>query len=266
MIAIPGQVAYLATAAVHSPLATTPPSLPNYDLGLSVKKNNLIFWGQPLQLLGHGHFGRVFVHPEDQGIILKLEALSAEAMLLGNSNHQKAWRDETDISSKLSETNLGPRYFGNFNIGGRFVTVKERIFGFTIEQLMWQKKFDRVAYHMVRSVLACAAMESVYLEDLRLCNLMIGTTQTHPQPRAFIIDGKNLQSTSPGIEGSFERDLIYQRIFMGSRFHPDLGHFDITKPLDDLLLEGVKESERPSLMQRFWSLFQKPVPVKSNLV
>ena len=163
--------------------------------GVTVKKPSLSspsvwFQGIKMKLIGHGDFGRVFKSPGRPGIIYKLLDLNFDALVFGGQTVAASAREEHEVSKVVSETGLGPKYYGKRVLSGRSVFAKQEIYGETVDQLVAKREFGEKERALVDSLLDRMADKRVRIDDMQLRNIMIGTTREDPVRRAFIIDGQ----------------------------------------------------------------------------
>jgi hypothetical protein len=209
--------------------------------------------GAKLERLGQGEFGFVDVHPAVAGAIVKTVAHSASIMLLGGDDPMQTALREEATARALSAADAGPRHFGRAEIGGGYlVSVRERVFGDTLESLSYRRRLGPEERDLVLDLVRRLAAAGLKPDDLRPANVMIGRTLLDPRRRAYVVDGGNLNPAPAGLDAEGRsRDLLDATIILRGRFVKDVGWIEDTTTLRTILDRGVDRAGRVTRWQKF---------------
>ncbi|MBI5624231.1 MAG: hypothetical protein HY924_10660 [Elusimicrobia bacterium] len=183
--------------------------------GLQRRWERLYLAGQELVELGRGAFGAVYEHPRLKGAVIKMVALSAAAAFAFGGSDLKVAMQDYQVGKAMAEAGAGPKLLGLVSIPGepsalrrwvwglfgkdpavpeRPAVVKERVFGETVEDLIDSRRFSQRDYVLVQDMLGRLADARLRPWDLRTANVMIGTTESDPEPKAYLVDAGWLKS------------------------------------------------------------------------
>lgn len=246
--------------------ATHEPSPPASPLGLEGLTFHSTFAGGQLHGpageldgLGRGNFGIVYDHPKIKGAVIKLTDHAPEILMEDPARtHEQTADDEDAVLRRLAGAGLAPQVLGKDVIGGRPVSVREKIYGETLEDLIARKGYGPAEHALVMDLLARAAAQHLFPEDMRPPNIMIGTTLRDPVRRAYVVDSTRARDVDPGV--SVERlreDLYRQEIVVSHRRDPFMGPIVNTKPLNEILDKalGIRKPWRQRFAEFLHDLF-----------
>ena len=169
------------------------PAAPSVFDGLELREGwfALTLWrgGRKLRRLGAGQFGSVFSDPEQPGVVYKVIAPSADIAIFTALTLPQILREEAEVASALSEAGAGPRYLGTRKLGRYHVFAKETVRGETLEALIAARRFGERERELILGMLDRMADAGILVDDMRPPNIMIGTTESDPEPRAYLVDG-----------------------------------------------------------------------------
>jgi hypothetical protein len=225
---------------------------PSLELdGLVMKGRKITQDKQKLQFLGAGEFGAVYVHPKVDGAIIKAVEHGFEVALFGGQSITQTANEEEQTSRALAAADAGPRYFGRAVVGGRELSVRERVFGDTMQSLAWDRKFGVEERGLVLDLLRRMAKAGLLTDDKRAPNIMIGRTLLDPRRRAYLIDGGHVLPVEAGLseDALFER-LLHQNTIIVRRFDPHMGEVEISKPFSQIVDEAVRRATKTSFLDR----------------
>lgn len=178
--------------------------------GITRRWSKLYLEGKELELIGRGDFGAVYAHPRDRGAVIKLVDFSVGAVLSIGTTHEESARQDERIGRRLAEAGAGPKVLGIASIPGepspwrrrvwaffgktarvpdRPAVVKERIYGETVEDLIYARRLTQEDYALIQDMLGRMADVRIRVSDLRTANIMIGRTVDDSQRRAYLVDG-----------------------------------------------------------------------------
>lgn len=236
--------------------------------GLSVS-SKLRVDGQAVRPLGRGEFGVVYPHPRVEGAVIKVVEPSAEAVLFGfGAFTPKSIADEEEATARAyAAAGAGPRYLGRAVVDGRLVSVRERVYGEQVDRMIADRRFRDEELGLMYELLAKMARERLKSDDLRLPNVMIGTTALDPARRAYVVDGGKLLEFPDG-QPEPERlaALVEHPVRLHARLDPFVGVIEHTRPLRELLEEGVDRAGDDTAWKRFKRFFKemKNAPMYGN--
>jgi len=147
---------------------------------------------------------------------------------------------------------VGPRIVAAAVVDGRRVTVRERVFGETIQDLVRRRSFGAEEEALVLDMLRRMAARNVLVSDLTPLNIMIGTTERDPVRKAWFIDGGLVDAFPEGLteEQRVEKLLDYPNV-VGQRLDYNTRRVEETvRTLRHFLAVGREESAMPR-----WRLF-----------
>lgn len=235
---------------------------PSLELdGLTLKGGSWRRAGTKLERLGQGEFGFVDVHPAVPGAVVKTVAHSFSVALMGGEDPLKTAAREEDTARRLAAADAGPRHFGRAEIGGGYlVSVRERVFGETLESLSYHRRLGPEERDLVLDLARRLAAAGLKPDDLRPANIMIGRTLLDPRRRAYVVDGGNLNPAPAGLDAEGRlRDLLDATIVLRGRFVKDVGWIEDTATLRTILDRGVERAGQVTRWQRFKG-FLKDLP------
>jgi hypothetical protein len=210
--------------------------------------------------LGQGEFGFVDVHPTIQGAVVKTVAYSGSVEMFSDTPPERTAEQEETISRALAAADAGPRHFGRSSPHGYLVSVRERVFGDTLDDLSRGRRLGPEERELVLDLLRRLAAAGLKPADLRAPNVMIGRTLLDPRRRAYVVDGGKFLPVPPELdaEGRY-RDLLNEPIVIMARFDRYAGMIQTTQTMREVLDKGVERSERVTGWQRFKG-FWKDLP------
>jgi hypothetical protein len=220
--------------------------------GLELKRGSWRRGAAPLERLGQGEFGFVDVHPTIPGAVVKTVEHSAEIQLFSNASHEDSAVKEEETSRALADADAGPRHFGRAVRAGRRVSVRERVFGETLEQLGRGKRLGPAERELVLDLLRRMGEANTKSDDMRPSNVMIGRTLLDPRRRAYVVDGGNLSALPAGLDAEGRvRALLDEPIVLRARFDPNMGWIEKVRTMRQILDEGVERASRTTRWLRF---------------
>jgi hypothetical protein len=209
--------------------------------------------------LGRGNFGIVYDHPKMNGAVIKLADHAPEVLMEDPGRTLEQTADSEDaVLRRLAAADLSPRVLGRAVIGGRPVSVREKIYGETLEDLFARKAYGPSEHDLVMDLLSRAAAQHVFPEDMRMPNIMIGTTLRDPVRRAYIVDSTRVREIGPELSvEQLREDLYRQEIVVSHRRDPFVGPVVNTKPFYELLDKalGVRKPWRRRFSEFLNDLF-----------
>lgn len=183
---------------------------PAAPLGLESLKRRGGRWGvngRRLQKLGQGTIGTVEVHPNRPGLIVKTIEPNVDQLLFGASVPEAKEADFA-VSEVLAKAGVGPRVLGTAFINGRHVSVRERVFGRTMMDLVWSKQFGEAEEALVLDMVRRMAAANTLVGDMKPENIMIGTTEKDPQVKAWFVDGGMIEEMPQGLDDAARAQKI----------------------------------------------------------
>ena len=236
-----------------------PPSL-ELD-GLDLKRERLRRAGGDPVFLGQGDLGAVYVHPKEDGAVVKIAVFAPETVLFHTITYEEATTLDAEVGRRVAAAGAGPRVLGTGTISGRPAIVKERVFGDTLEELIRARKFGEEEYRLVLEMLDRMADGRVRVRSLRPPNIMIGRTKLNPERRAYVVDGGELLPVgSEETHDALRASLQVQDTAVSAYLDPYMGPVVNYKPFDRILREGVARSRQKPLLARLKDGLSRLVP------
>jgi hypothetical protein len=227
---------------------------PSLELDGIVSKGSSLRLGQEkLGFLGQGEFGAVYEHPSIPGAIVKAVQHGFEVSLfMMNKTITDTANEEETVSRALAAADAGPRYFGRAVVARRELSVRERIYGDTMQQLARDRKFGPEEQALVLDLLRRMAKGRLYTDDKRAPNIMIGRTLLDPRRRAYLIDGGNILPVDAAVsEDELYGNLLHQNTILIRKMDPHMGEIEISRPFSQLMADAVYRSRPTTTWQRF---------------
>ncbi len=229
---------------------------------LHYQGNKAFSKSEPIPFLGAGEFGRVFARA---GAAIKISFMSPMAAIGSMLSDAQVLDSDLRLSLALAQADAGPQVLGEGRIRGepswlakkfwglfgktpqshsRLALVKEQIYGETVESLIRKRQFDPEELTLVKEMLDRTAEANLKPGDLRLSNIMIGTTDSNPERRAYIVDGGAFLPIKNGTsKEALRRELAELPIHVG--FTPGVDRMPsepILEPMNQALGKGVARS------------------------
>ncbi|MFI5345992.1 MAG: hypothetical protein ACHQ51_06425 [Elusimicrobiota bacterium] len=160
--------------------------------GLTYKGTTLMRSGQKAEFVGRGMRGVVAAHPEIPGAVVKTVSMvgSANPMIAETELSPTAlFQKEAKTARALEAAGVGPRYFGDGVVDGRLSSVRERVYGNTLEKLFSARAYGPKEHALVLVMLRKMADAGISASDMKPANIMIGSTAADPERRAYLVDG-----------------------------------------------------------------------------
>lgn len=220
--------------------------------GLTMKRGAWRRGETRLDRLGQGEFGFVDVHPSIDGAVLKTVEHSAGVLMMSSQRPETTAAGEKASADLLASADAGPRHFGGAVVAGRLVSVRERVYGETLERLFAGKAFGPAERELVMDLLRRMAEAGVMTNDLRPSNIMIGRTLLDPRRRAYVVDGGSRVPFPEGLgaEGRLEH-LLHAPVVLRGRFDQNVGFVEYTNTLARMMDDGLERASRVTRWQRF---------------
>jgi len=250
-------------------------SKPSLEMdGIENRGGKLFFEGQRLKPLGRGAFGVVYAHPRIEGAVIKMVDLSFDAfMASGSGGPREVAKHDAEVTEHLARAGVGPRLLGTGDLDikkrkGRLVypmMVKERVYGTTVQDLIWQRKYSPVVHQILHRTLDSMAAGRVRVRDMNPANFMIGRTLVGPEIRGLHIDGGMKDEVAPEeTPQTLRRSYESQAALTKWRVDRNVGMIETTLPLSYFLDDGLTRYQAKSFWERFW-LGLKDAFLNSNL-
>lgn len=238
---------------------------PSLELeGIAAKGRSLARGKNKLEFLGQGEFGAVYGHPTIPGAIIKAVAHSFEVQVFMMNKTVTDTANEEEVTSRaLAAADAGPRYFGRQVVARRELSVRERIYGDTMQTLARERRFGPEERQLVLDLLRRMAKARLYTDDKRAPNIMIGTTALDSRRRAYLIDGGNILPVDPAVsEEELYQNLLHQNTILLRKMDPHMGEIEISRPFSQILADAVHRSRPATTWQRvkdgFKAFFRYP--------
>lgn len=229
---------------------------PQNDPGLALDglfaKNTTLFDGSGSKVgqLGAGAFGRVFPHPARADAVVKITQPDVMIAMFEPRSLEQWVAIERGTARALHGAGVGPRFFGVGALkdrrGSRPVSVKERVYGETMEKLIRERRFSEEDSKLLAAMLERLAAARLRVDDPHPRNIMFGTTQDDPVRRAYLVDGGNLL---PVEDGETPEDLVasywHQKIIVKAGFQRDIGYVEHSTTLQAERDKGLQRTYRP---------------------
>lgn len=182
--------------------------------GLKRKGEKWFVGDKQLARLGSGTVGRVDVHPTRPGLVVKTIDPSVDQFLFAGLDIKTAIAADEKAAQVLAAAGVGPAFFGGKTVDGRRVSVRERVFGQTMGDIIAQKKFGAEEEALVLDMVRRMAEKNVLVSDLKPENIMIGTTERDPVRKAWFIDGGIVEEMPAGltVEQRMDKILDYPNV------------------------------------------------------
>ncbi|KAJ8133851.1 hypothetical protein OY671_012935, partial [Metschnikowia pulcherrima] len=135
---------------------------------------------------GQGEFGFVDTHPSIDGAVLKTVEHSAGVSMMSTQRPETTASAEKETADLLSSIDAGPRHFGGAVHAGRLVSVRERVYGATLEDYFRDRKCGLPERGLVMDLWRRLSAGGVMTNDRRRSNIMIGRTLLDGRRRAYI--------------------------------------------------------------------------------
>ncbi len=224
--------------------------------GLTLKRGAWRLGEKTLDRLGQGEFGFVDVHPTIEGAVIKTVEHSAEIHLMSTQSPKTTAAGEKASAELLSSIDAGPRWLGGAIIGGRIVSVRERVYGDTLEGLL-RGKFTADDEALILDLLRRMSGAGVATNDLRSSNIMIGRTLLDPRRRAYVVDGGSKVEYPEGLDAQARfTHLLNMPVVIRGRFDMNVGFVEYVKSLRAMMDEGLERASRVTRWQKFKGFFK----------
>ena len=225
---------------------------PSLELdGLTMKRGAWKSGGAYLGRLGQGEFGFVDVHPSVDGAVIKTVEHSASVAMFNFDPIEKTADGEEATANLLAKADAGPRFLGRAVHGRRLVSVRERVYGDTADDLMRAGKFGPDEKALVLELLRRLAAAGVHTNDLRPSNIMIGTTKLDHRRRAWIVDGGQPLELPAGTVDQRLEHIVNTPVMLRGRMDPNVGWVEFSKPWRIMFEEGLERWGRDTRWKRF---------------
>jgi hypothetical protein len=224
--------------------------------GLSFKGSRLMDGDVRAPRLGRGEIGVVDAHPRIPGAVIKTMAPSAEIQAYTADFDAEKIRDmEADAARKMAAAGAGPRFFGNGEVGGALSSVRERIYGETLDALIRARRFGPEEHALVLELVDKLAAAGFVGSDMRPANIMLGRTAADPRRRAFVIDGARVIPLSGASLEEKRRAAFEHLVALNWRRDPHMGEIVNYKTLGEILEQGLARSRDKTWWQRLKRYF-----------
>jgi hypothetical protein len=241
--------------------------------GLRYRGGALSRGGVKAAELGRGMRGVVHAHPAIEGAVVKTVAIQGEVspiaartgIMIAPPNPREVWEREAESARRLADAGAGPRYFGAAVIDGRLASVRERVYGDTVEALSARRAYGPEEHALVLALVDRLAAAGIHPSDHRAANIMIGRTAADPARRAYLVDGGFLHDADAS-RGLAERaaDVLDSYVSAG-------GGFAVARTLRAELQRGLDRAARRDWRARVVDAARallapraKPVPPPAN--
>jgi len=221
--------------------------------GMTFKNGRLKQGKKKLDFLGAGAFGAVHVHPTIDGTVVKTVDFDFAALLFGNPDAGKKAVEEEAMARRLAELDIGPRFLGKGAVSGRPTSVRERVYGRTVESLMEDRRFGAEELALVDDLLRRMAKARIRVDDLQPRNIMLGTTLLDGRRRAYLVDGGNFLPVEETLsEDDLHRSLWGQDTLVTVQWSPLVGEVPTWKTFQARIDAGLVRSKE-NRWERFLS-------------
>lgn len=243
-----GKLALLQELAPESPVAAALVEQPELITALfdgSSGKAALELEGlnfKNLPVLGQGEFGIVAEHVKMPGAVIKAVALTPNIFNF-TADPEKVAENEEKTARAYAAAGAGPQYYGR---SGTW-SVREKIYGQTMEKLIDQRKFGRKAYKLVLELLDRMAAAGLNSDDLKTKNIMLGRTAADRERKAYVVDGGNMLPSKTA-RGLFEQETV---LFV--RMDAHVGEIQFTRPFHSFMNDGLDRA----INRDWWSRFKQ---------
>lgn len=226
---------------------------PGLEVGeLALKRGAWRRGEEKLDRLGQGEFGFVDVHPSIDGAVVKTVEHSASILMMSSQRPETTAAMEKESADLLSSVDAGPRHFGSAIHAGRLVSVRERVYGETLESMFLHARFGAEEQALVMDLLARMSEQGVMTNDLRPANIMLGRTMLDARRRAWVVDGGSRVSFPEGFDADARLShLLHAQIVLRGRFDANVGFVEYTKSLAQMMEAGRERASRITRWQKF---------------
>ncbi len=240
--------------STSAPTLGTALTVPDLALpAMTFKRESWRIEGKKLERLGSGTVGFVDVHPTAPGLVIKTINPSFDQLFNG-LDHKTAAEADDKAAAELERAGAGPKVLATQKIAGHHVSIRERIFGKTMIDLMDTRGYGEEENRLVMEMLGRMAEKGAMVTDLVPSNVMIGTTERDAERKAYFIDGGMVESFPEGLEPEKRVDYIlnYPQV-VGIRQDPsNFKPIEMTKRFRSAVNEGLERSRPATRAQRFW--------------
>lgn len=181
-----------------------------------------------LPYIGRGEFGVVADHVKEPGTVVKAVSM-APSIFTAMADPVKIAENEEKTARAYAAAGAGPRYYGRLGTW----SVREKIYGDTMEKLIDSRRFGRRANKLVLELLERMAAAGLNSDDLKPKNIMIGRTASDRTRRAYVVDGGNM------LPAKTAQELREQQITLFVRMDAHVGEIAFTRPFYEFLNEGL---------------------------
>lgn len=222
---------------------------------LKRKNSRWTLGGRPLKKLGHGTIGTVEVHPNYPGLIVKTIEPSFDQLFMGLT-YEVASEADNKAAETLASAGVGPKVIGSAVVAGRRVSVRERVFGKTMQELADKKLFGEKEEGLVHDMLRRMAAANTLVTDLKPENIMIGHTEKDHEVKAWFIDGGMVEELPAGLdlEGRYQKILNFPNVVA---VRQDMNSGRMIESYRTL--ESYLQDERDRRAMKPWRYFVKSV-------
>lgn len=226
---------------------------PSFELdGLVYKKGYWRSGEEKLPRLGRGEFGFVDVHPRVEGAVMKTVAHSEQIQMFSTDDPDKTWKNEEETANLLAAADAGPRHFGRATPGGYRVSLRERVYGDTLEGMFRARSFGQEERELVHDLVRRLAKADLMVNDLRPANIMIGRTLLDPRRRAYVVDGGSRVPLPAGLDlDGRAAHILREPIVLRGRFDRNIGWIEYAKSLSYMMDEGIARRNQVTRWQKF---------------
>lgn len=235
--------------------------------GLYFKNDSLYFEDKMVERLGVGGQGVVDVHPRVPGAVIKTVKIGAFNLLAGASGSDEGVVEKEERATvALAMAGVGPRYFGRVEIprrlnaldrifgeagaSKRIGSVRERIFGMTVQDLIYLSAYKNEEHALVLDLIDRFAWARMKVDDFHPRNIMIGRTRMDKRCRAYLVDGGNLLEVDPCISREELRERILKSVVVIESYLVEgVGVVSTFEVLKKILEDGLARSTRETLWQ-----------------
>ncbi len=210
---------------------------------LSIKGGKWRTGGRVLSRAGQGSIGFVDVHPTRPGLVVKTIDPSLD-QLLGGLTVDEAIKHDDHSAAVLADAGVGPRVLGRTTIDGRRLSVRERIFGKTMRDLITDHAFGAEEEALVLDIVARMAAKNILETDLKPENIMLGTTERDGVRRAWFVDGGVVEAFAPGLDDAarVQKLLDYPNVIGMRMDYNTRSVHETVRTLRSFLSQGREES------------------------
>ncbi len=217
-----------------------------------LRDDAVLYRGEKVKPLGQGGFGIVYANPAVEGQVLKRTVLSFEANVFNMQSPKQVHEQDVAVTKFLADRKLGPRLLGEAAIGRLVVSVKERIYGPTVQRLIWDRLYGPEQHALVMDLIDRMAKAGIRVGDMNPANIMLGRTLVDATIRAYHIDGGVIGAVEPHeTEETLRQSLYHQTALFKQRMDHGVGFVETTVALSTMLEEGLRRSAEKTFWQRF---------------